>query len=72
MLEKSTMQLVKRIIIGVFVLLGIAVLTVYATGNAYLIQGIRKTYLVGEKSPDIDDMTLFDVRKLPMVNRVFL
>jgi len=58
------MQLVKRIIIGVFVLLGIAVLTVYATGNAYLIQGIRKTYLVGEKSPDIDDMTLFDVRKI--------
>ena len=58
------MQLVKRISIGVFVLLAIAVLTVYATGNAYLIQGIRKTYLVGEKSPDIDDMTLFDVRKI--------
>jgi CubicO group peptidase (beta-lactamase class C family) len=58
------MQLAKRIIIGLFVLLAIALLTLYVTGNGYLIQGIRKTYLVGEKSPDIDDMRLFDVRKI--------
>jgi hypothetical protein len=58
------MQLLKRIIIGILLLLLLAVLALYATGNAHLIQGIRKTYLVGEKTPDIDDMPLFDVRKI--------
>ncbi|MFN5621269.1 MAG: serine hydrolase domain-containing protein [Flavobacteriales bacterium] len=58
------MQLLKRIFIGIISLLVIAVISLYATGNAYLLQGIRKTYLVGEKSPDIDDMELFDVRKI--------
>lgn len=58
------MQLLKRVFIGIILLLVITVIALYATGNAYLIQGIRKTYVVGEKSPDIDDMELFDVRKI--------
>lgn len=58
------MKLLKRILFGVLVTLFLAVVALYVTGNSHLIRGIRNTYLEGEKSPDIDDMSLFDVRKI--------
>lgn len=58
------MKLYKRILIGVFGTLILAVVALYVTGNSHLIRGIRNTYLEGEKSPDIDDMSLFDLRKI--------
>lgn len=39
-----------------------------ATGNAHVFSGLRKTYLIGKKTPDIDDMNHFDVREVATTN----
>lgn len=54
----------KRIAQVIVALAATLIVALALTGNMYLLQGIRKTYLVGEKTPDIDDMEFFDVRKI--------
>jgi CubicO group peptidase (beta-lactamase class C family) len=58
------MRVVKRIIVGLFSLLLLAAISLWITDNEHIIYGIRKTYLVGKKNPDIDDKPYFDVRKV--------
>jgi CubicO group peptidase (beta-lactamase class C family) len=58
------MRILKRIVLILGVIVGIAVLAAIVSGKSYLLSGVRKTYLVGEKTPDIDDMKYFDVRKI--------
>ena len=56
-----TMRILKRIGIGLGILLVAAVLGLVVTGNSHVLRGIRSTYLIGEKNPDIDDLGYFDV-----------
>ena len=55
------MRIVKRILTGILILLVVAVLGLYVTGNQHMIRGLRSTYLIGETKPDIDDMAYFDL-----------
>ncbi len=58
------MRLLKRILILIAALLGTICLALWASGNIHILYGIRKTYLIGKPTPDIDDMHHFDVRKI--------
>ncbi|NNE56144.1 MAG: serine hydrolase [Flavobacteriales bacterium] len=51
--------------IGIFVLaIGMVCLILVVSGNGHIVNGIGKTYLVGNSRPDIDDMTFFDLREI--------
>lgn len=58
------MKAIKRITVGLFALLLLAVISLWLTDNEHVIYGVRKTYLIGKKNPDIDDKPYFDVRKV--------
>jgi len=49
-------------VLGVLIVL--AIIGLYASGNEHILKGIRCTYLVGETRPDIDDMDYFETRKI--------
>jgi CubicO group peptidase (beta-lactamase class C family) len=55
------MSILKKVFIGIGVLLLLAVIALYATGNEHVLNGIGKTYLIGKSKPDIDDMEYFSV-----------
>jgi len=72
-LQKNyTMKAVKRIVVIVLSFLIIAVVALWVTDNEHVLYGVRKTYLVGKKNPDIDDMPFFDVRKVAATNPITL
>lgn len=56
------MKWIKRILVGLVAVIGLAVIVLWATGNGHILRGIPKTYLRGVTSPDIDDMDLHPVR----------
>ena len=58
------MRVFKRVIVGVVALILLACIGLWATDNEHVLYGIRKTYLIGKKNPDIDDRPYFDVRKV--------
>ncbi len=58
------MRVLKKVIFALITLIMLAVVALWVTGNEHVLYGVRKTYLVGTKSPDIDDMPYFDVRKV--------
>ena len=58
------MRVFNKVLVGLVALLGLACIALWATDNEHVLYGIRKTYLVGKKNPDIDDMPYFDVRKV--------
>lgn len=58
------MRVVKRIVIAMLAFIVFAVVALWATDNEHVLYGLRKTYLVGKKNPDIDDKNYFDVRKV--------
>ncbi len=58
------MKVVKRTVLVILSMLVLAVVALWATGNEHVVYGVRKTYLVGKKNPDIDDQRYFDVRKV--------
>ena len=58
------MRIVKRLLVSLIILLSAGCVGLLATGNVHVLYGLRKTYLVGKKNPDIDDMGYFDVRKV--------
>ena len=58
------MRVVKRIVVALIVLVVLACAALWATDNEHVLYGVRKTYFVGKKNPDIDDMPYFDVRKV--------
>jgi len=58
------MRLLKRIGYIVLGVLAAAWLALLISGNVHILYGLRRTYLIGKKTPDIDDMSYFDVRKI--------
>lgn len=58
------MRLIKRALLVVLLVFGLASIALWVTGNVHVLYGIRSTYLVGKKTPDIDDMHHFNVRKI--------
>jgi CubicO group peptidase (beta-lactamase class C family) len=57
-------RLIKKIFIGLILLIVLAILALVLTGNQHVLSGIRKTYLLGKSQPDIDDMDYFDLREI--------
>jgi CubicO group peptidase (beta-lactamase class C family) len=51
----------KRIFYGLLIIVGLAVVGLMATGNSHILYGIGQTWLIGKKSPDINDMSHFSV-----------
>ena len=49
----------KKILLGIATFFAAIILLIYATGYDYLFNGIKLTYLRGEKSATIDDGTFF-------------
>lgn len=62
---KTLILWIKRILIILIVLIGLAVVGLMVTGNSHIFRGIAKTYLIGKPNADIDDMYLFDVSTIP-------
>lgn len=58
------MKVVTRVIFALVGLVLLAAAALWATDNEHILYGVRKTYLVGKKNPDIDDKPYFDVRKV--------
>ena len=58
------MKIFRRILQVLGVLIVLAIIGLYASGNEHILKGIRCTYLVGETRPDIDDMDYFETRKI--------
>jgi len=58
------MRVFKRVFVGLAALILLACIALWATDNEHVLYGIRKTYLIGKKNPDIDDLPYFDVRKV--------
>ncbi|MEY3398896.1 MAG: hypothetical protein RL220_1490 [Bacteroidota bacterium] len=54
----------KRIGLGLLIIVALAVVALLATGNGHVLRGIRCTYLAGVQNPDIDDMRFFVVDTL--------
>ncbi len=59
------MRILKRVLIGLGILVLLAIIALYVTGNEHVLNGIGKTYLIGKTKPDIDDMHYFDVSNIP-------
>ncbi|MFT5183423.1 MAG: CubicO group peptidase (beta-lactamase class C family) [Flavobacteriales bacterium] len=53
-----------RILITVALLIGLAIVLLWLTGNKHILRGIPLTFLQGETKPDIDDMEHFDLRPI--------
>ena len=51
-----------RFIVGLIAIVAILVLSLYLSGNEYLVKGVWATYLHGEKSATIGDAQFFDTR----------
>ncbi|MFM7233565.1 MAG: serine hydrolase domain-containing protein [Flavobacteriales bacterium] len=61
-------SILRRIVLWAMSLLALGCIVLWASGNVHILYGIRKTYLIGKKTPDIDDMSYFDVRKMAASN----
>jgi len=63
------MKWIKKLFIGIALLLFILVVAAYATGNDHLLFGIPKTYLKGKTGPDIDDYEDFYHETIEVANK---
>ena len=61
-----------KIVLIVLGAIGLLIGILYATGNGYLPRGVYCTYLHGKTKPDIDDISLFDLRKINAGNSISL
>ncbi len=61
---KFIFKLFKRTAILLFIVIGLAVVFIYATGNQYIFRGVQLTYLKGNKTANIDDRLDFDTRMI--------
>ena len=59
------MRLLIRFILGLFLLLLLFIGLAHLTGNEHLVRGVRYTYLIGRKAPEIDDRTFFPYVTIP-------
>ena len=60
----NTMKKALKIVLITFGSIAILIGLLYVTGNGYLPRGIYCTYLHGKSKPDIDDLALFQTRKI--------
>ncbi|MCC6599275.1 MAG: serine hydrolase [Crocinitomicaceae bacterium] len=58
------LRFIKRFLIGLVALIGVAVLALLLTGNQHILYGMKNTYLIGKSKPDIDDLSLVISRKI--------
>jgi CubicO group peptidase (beta-lactamase class C family) len=58
------MRVVKSIVVALLAFIVLSVAALWASDNEHVLHGLRKTYLVGKKNPDIDDKPYFNVRKV--------
>lgn len=59
---KFIIKLIKRILVSLLILIGLAVVLIYTTDNQYIFRGVQLTYLKGNKTANIDDRLDFDTR----------
>ncbi len=62
----------KKLLLILLVFIGIAVATLYFTGNFHVLEAVQKTYLIGQKGPSIDDFNLFTHRRVAATPGVIL
>ena len=62
---KFLFKLFKKLVIALIVIIGIAVILLYATNNQYIFRGVQLTYLQGNTTANIDDRLDFDTRMIP-------
>ncbi|MCO6501294.1 MAG: serine hydrolase [Vicingus serpentipes] len=58
------MKIVKKIVLTIIIVIGLASLLVVITGNTHLFKAVSSTYLKGKTGPTIDDYPLFENRKV--------
>ena len=54
-----------KILTGFALFIGLICLLLVVSGNGHILNGIGKTYFIGETRPDIDDMHRHELRKVP-------
>ena len=57
---KQTGKILARIVLGIFILIVLAVAGIYVSGNGYIFNALRNTFLKGHKTAYIDDYVDFD------------
>ena len=62
---KFLFKLIKKLLIALVVIIGIALILLYATDNQYIFRGVQLTYLQGNTTANIDDRVDFDTRMIP-------
>lgn len=71
------MKALKRIVLGLLILLAAAVVLLLVSGNDHILRGLPSTYLRGENRPDIDDLPYVKTRVIeagearPLVEDLF-
>ena len=58
------LQFLKKLILGILVLVSLIVVLLFITGNSYILKGIRVVYFTGHTTAFIDDHVYFDTRKI--------
>ena len=53
------MKMIRKFFLFLLILLGVAIISLYLTGNEHLLKAVKSTYLVGKTGPTIDDYTKF-------------
>lgn len=53
------MKMIRKLFLFLLTLLGVAIISLYLTGNKHLLKAVKSTYLVGKTGPTIDDYTKF-------------
>lgn len=59
------MNRISKVLSSIVLLLGLLLVSIYATGNGYLLKGVWATYLHGHNSGTIGDAKYFDTHLIP-------
>lgn len=63
------MKLVKHFFVGLLAICLVAVVGLIVTGNGFILTSLKRTYLAGHVTANINDHNEFDVRVIPSGNR---
>jgi CubicO group peptidase (beta-lactamase class C family) len=58
------MRILFRSLVALLALIGLLIAIAYVTGNDHIIRGLRSTYLIGRKGPQIDDRYLLPTTRI--------
>ena len=56
--------MLKKILLGLFGFITVALMLAYVTGNSFLITSVQRTYLAGEVTANINDHKVFSTRQI--------